>query len=115
MILCLFAVPDLKAELKRRSLPVSGPKPILIERLKQHFELLARQQATPTQPPLSGVPPVRRTTITTIGGVTVGAGGQLFRRSSKESSPLEIGKSFRKLYSLNKSLLCCCTLSCQLA
>ncbi|XP_014663445.1 PREDICTED: dual specificity protein kinase splA-like [Priapulus caudatus] len=33
-------VSDLRAELKKRNLPVSGPKPQLIERLKPHCELI---------------------------------------------------------------------------
>ncbi|KAI5697691.1 hypothetical protein M8J75_014295 [Diaphorina citri] len=55
---------DLKAELKKRSLPVSGPKPQLIERLKPFTE----KQLAANQPPM---PPTQHATSAAISIITI--------------------------------------------
>ena len=55
-------VADLKAELKKRSLPVSGPKPQLIERLKPFTDTSAPPTSQANTPKPTSRPPSRQST-----------------------------------------------------
>ncbi|XP_017302342.1 GPI transamidase component PIG-T [Diaphorina citri] len=79
---------DLKAELKKRSLPVSGPKPQLIERLKPFTE----KQLAANQPPML---PTQHATSAAISIITIPSSS-----SSDDSLPsaYDFNWSMRKLF-----------------